>query len=172
MIRSLASLIIALLLLCTTNAHSMPLALAYDAAATRNAPKAQDDVAIRKLLANYTACLSTGNREAFESQLLDLNIPFAHVKGGEGAVDHPSLATFQDYAGFRKIIFDGGKRYQQRFSNIRIEQVGNLAQVSLDYQTALLGSRYEGSGWKVMQLIKLNGQWKIASEFFTGYDER
>ncbi|WP_266181412.1 hypothetical protein [Dyella humicola] len=122
--------------------------------------------------ANYTASLSTGNREAFELQLLDLNIPFSYVKGGAGAMDHPGLAIFQDYAGFRKVIFVSSKRYQQRFSNIRVEQVGNLAEVSLDYQTALQGDQYEGSGWKVMQLIKLNGQWKIASEFFIGYDEK
>ena len=75
----------------------------------------------------------------------------------------------QDYAGFRKAIFDSGRKYQQRFSNIRIEQLGNLAQVSLDYQTALQGEAYEGRGWKVLHLLKLDGQWKIASEFYTGY---
>ncbi len=171
MIRSLASLIITCLLLCIANVRGATPTQAA-AAATRNAPKAQDEVAIRKLLSNYTTSLSTGNRKAFELQLLDLDIPFSHVNGGAGAVHNPSLAIFQDYAGFRKIIFDGGKRYQQRFSNIKIEQVGNLAQISLDYQTALLGDQYKGSGWKVMQLIKLNGQWKIASEFFTGYDEQ
>jgi len=155
-----------------TGVQGTTLPRAMAAATTRNEPKAQDEAAIRELLANYTASLSTGNRGAFESQLLDLNIPFSHVKGGAGVVNNPGLAMFQDYADFKKIIFGGGKRYQQRFSNIRIEQVGNLAQVSLDYQTALVGDPYEGSGWKVMQLIKLNGQWKIASEFFTGYDEK
>lgn len=169
MTRSLAILVMTFLLLCTANVRGAPLAQTFDAA-THNKPKAQDEAAIRKLLANYTASLSTGNREAFELQLLDLNIPFAYVQSGDKTVSNPGLAAFQDYASFRKVIFGSGKRYQQRFSNISIEQVGNLAQVSLDYQTALQGDKYEGSGWKVMQLIKLNGQWKIASEFFTGYD--
>lgn len=172
MTRSLTFLLITSLLACNANALSTPQAPASDVAMAHNQPRAQDEVAIRKLLANYTGSLSAGNREAFESQLLDLRIPFSHVDGGAGVVDHPSLATFQDYARFRKIIFDSGKRYQQRFSNISIEQVGNLAQASLDYQTTLQGDQYEGSGWKVMQLIKLNGQWKIASEFFTGYGEK
>ena len=170
--RSFAFLVVTFLLLCTAHAQGTPLANAIKTATTRNEPKEQDEVAIRKLLANYTTSLSTGNRAAFESQLLDLNIPFSYVKGGAGAVRNPSLATFQDYAGFKKIIFDSGRRYQQRFSHIKIEQVGNLAQVSLDYQTALQGDQYEGVGWKVMQLIKINGQWKIASEFFTAYDEK
>ncbi len=33
-------------------------------------------------------------------------------------------------------------------------------------QAALHGDQYEEPGWKVMQLIRLNGQWKIVSEFF------
>ena len=134
-----------------------------------NTPNAADEAAIQKLLANYTRSVSTGDRAAFESQLLDPMIPFSYVKQGSSAVSQPGLAAFQDYAGFRKVIFDSGKRYQQRFSHIHIEQLGNLAQVSLDYQTALQGEAYAGAGWKVMQLVRINGQWKIASELYTGY---
>jgi len=134
-----------------------------------NRPTAADDAAIRHLLDTYTNSVSTGDRAAFESQLLDLAIPFSAVKQGAHAIDKSGLAAVQDYAGFRKAIFDSGRKYQQRFSNIRIEQLGNLAQVSLDYQTALQGEAYEGRGWKVLHLLKLDGQWKIASEFYTGY---
>jgi hypothetical protein len=136
-----------------------------------NAPTAQDSVEINALLANYTDSVSTGDRARFESQLLDVNIPFAAVplKAGAKAVD---LQSIQDYAGFRRAIFDGGQRFRQRFSNVKIEQLGNLAQVSLDYETALQGTAYAGKGWKVIELIKVNGQWKIASEFFTGYPAR
>ncbi len=167
--RLLVSAVTMSLLLATAGAQVATAApQAIDGTAT-NAPKAADDAAIRKLLSKYMTSVSTGDRIAFESQLLDLKIPFAYVKEGAHTADRSDLATFQDYAGFRKVIFDSGKRYQQRFGNIRIEQVGNLAQVSLDYQTALQGAAYEGKGWKVLQLIKLNGQWKIASEFFTEY---
>jgi hypothetical protein len=136
---------------------------------TFNRPTAADDAAIRHLLDTYTNSVSTGDRATFESQLLDLAIPFSAVKQGAHAMDKTGLAAVQDYAGFRKAIFDSGRKYQQRFSNIRIEQLGNLAQVSLDYQTALQGETYEGRGWKVLHLLKLDGQWKIASEFYTGY---
>jgi hypothetical protein len=136
-----------------------------------NAPTAQDRIEIDALLANYTDSVSTGDRVRFESRLLDVNIPFAAVSanGGAKTVD---LKSIQDYAGFRKAIFDGGQQFHQRFSNVKIEQLGNLAQVSLDYETALQGTEYAGKGWKVMELIKVNGQWKIASEFFTGYPAR
>lgn len=89
-----------------------------------------------------------------------------------GAADHIELKSIQDYRGFRTAIFDSGKKFQQRFTNVKIEQVGNLAQVSLDYETATQGEQYAGKGWKVIQLIKFKGQWKIASEFFTGYPDK
>lgn len=158
-----------LLLFVIANALLATESQAVTNTAANNAPDSEDNVAIRKLLANYTASLASGNRSSFESQLLDLKLPFSHVKDGVHATYKSGLAAFQDYGGFRKVIFDSGKRYQQRFSNIRIEQVGSLAQVSLDYQTTLQGEAYEGKGWKVLQLIKLNGRWKIASEFFTDY---
>ena len=62
-----------------------------------------------------------------------------------------------------------GKRYKQRFSNVKIEQVGLLAQVSLDYETALQEEDFSGKGWKVLHLLKVGGHWKIASEFYVGY---
>lgn len=133
-----------------------------------NEPTAQDDAAIRALLANYTDSVSMGDRARFESQLLDLHIPFAAI-AANGSAKKIDLNSIEDYAGFRQAIFDGGQRFQQRFSNVKIEQLGNLAQVSLDYETAVLGSDYAGKGWKVIQLIKVNDQWKIASEFYTGY---
>lgn len=68
-----------------------------------------------------------GDRATFESQLLDLAIPFSAVKQGAHAMDKTGLAVVQDYAEFRKAIFDSARKYQQRFSNMRIEQLGNLA---------------------------------------------
>jgi hypothetical protein len=134
-----------------------------------NAPTPEDGSKINLLLANYTKSVSDGDRVLFESQLLDVNIPFAAV-GGKMTDSKPmALKSVQDYAGFRKAIFDSGQRFQQRFSNVKIEQLGNLAQVSLDYETTEQGTAYDGKGWKTMQLVKFNGQWKIASEFFTGY---
>lgn len=142
-------------------------AFTLTAAHAANPPGEKDSVAINKLLSNYTESVSSGNRTLFESQLLDVNIPFAAV--GTKMAAAPGLQSIQDYRGFRAAIFDSGTKYQQRFSNVKIEQLGNLAQVSLDYETTVQGQPYDGKGWKVMQLIKFNGQWKIVSEFFTGY---
>jgi hypothetical protein len=140
------------------------------AAQAANAPDAADAQGINALLSNYTQSVSQGDRARFESQLLDTHIPFYGVGGGR--LNDVDLSTIQDYAGFRQAIFDGGVQFKQRFSNVSIAQVGNLAQVTLDYETAKRDDPYEGKGWKVMQLIKVGGQWKIASEFFTGYPRK
>lgn len=134
-----------------------------------NLPTPEDSISINQLLANYTNSVSGGDRVLFESQLLDVNIPFSGIGSKAGSLANADLKGIQNYAGFRKAIFENGEKFKQRFSNVKIEQLGNLAQVSLDYETALQGSEYSGKGWKVIQLIKVNDRWKIASEFFTGY---
>jgi hypothetical protein len=131
-----------------------------------NLPNQEEAAKINQLLANYTRSVSDGDRALFESQLLDVNVPFFGVQRKAGP---QTLKAAQDYAGFRKAIFESGKKFKQRFSNVTIEQVGNLAQVSLDYETAYESEAYDGKGWKVIHLIKTDGGWKIASEFFTGY---
>lgn len=149
-----------------SNAESLP----GTGTPTFNTATLDDAAKIGQLLANYTSSVSSGNRVQFESQLLALDIPFSGI-GKQTLEPKKSLGlkAVQDYQGFRKAIFDSGQRFRQRFSNVKIEQVGNLAQVSLDYETTLEGQDYSGKGWKVLQLIKYDGQWKIASEFFTGY---
>lgn len=140
------------------------------AAQAGNVPGPADAQGINALLTTYTQSVSQGDRARFESQLLDTHIPFYGVDRGN--LTSVGLATIQDYAGFRQAIFDGGQKFKQRFSNVSVEQVGNLAQVSLDYETAKQDEAYAGKGWKVLQLIKVDGQWKIASEFFTGYPRK
>jgi hypothetical protein len=143
------------------------MALLLGPAGAANLPDEAEAAKIHQVLANYTRSVSDGDRALFESQLLDLNIPFFGVPRKAGGA--MTFKAVQDYAGFRKAIFDSGKKFKQRFSNVKIEQVGNLAQVSLDYETAYDGDAYNGKGWKVMQLMKSGGEWKIVSEFFTGY---
>jgi len=53
--------------------------------------------------------------------------------------------------------------------NIKIEQDADLAQVSLDFVTTLDATGSSGYGWKILHLLKIRGNWKIASEFYTGY---
>lgn len=157
--------------LCSSQANTlMTPAQNQPPEAAWNSPSAQENQSINALLTTYTSSVSDGNSQRFESQLLDLKIPFAGVWGNMAA--SANLATVQDYAGFKKSIFESGKKFKQRFSNIKIEQMGPVAQVSLDYETALKESSYDGKGWKVMHLLKVDGQWKIASEFFTGYAPR
>ena len=52
---------------------------------------------------------------------------------------------------------------------MRILQDGALAQVSLDFVTVDAGTEKGGYGWKTIELLKVGGGWRIASEFFTGY---
>ncbi len=132
-----------------------------------NLPSEEERERINALLAAYTSSVSDGDAKRFESLLLDLKIPFAGVRDDIAAGS--GLSQIQDYAGFRKSIFESGKKFKQRFSHIKIEQVGSLAQVSLDYETALKEEDYAGKGWKVIHLLKVDGHWKITSEFFTRY---
>jgi hypothetical protein len=72
----------------------------------------------------------------------------------------------QNYEGFRKQVFEG-PLFTQTFRDVHIQQDGPLANVSLVF----VNSSADGSswGWKTMQLLKIDGRWKIASEFFTGH---
>ena len=58
-----------------------------------------------------------------------------------------------------------GSPFTQSFRDVRIHQDGPLAQVSLVFvNTRPTESKW---GWKVMQLLRVDDGWKIASEFFT-----
>lgn len=135
-------------------------------AVARHVVRRADLDAIRRLLASYTRAVTDGDRAAFEALLLSTDIPFASVadlqESGGGPPDT------RQYPRFRADIFDSGIRYSQRFHNVRIEQDGTLANVSLDFVTVDTATGRGGYGFKVLQLVKVGGAWKIASEFFTG----
>jgi hypothetical protein len=114
--------------------------------------------------------VTQGDRAAFEALLLNEEIPFSATDevvtphaGGQNADTH-------HYQRFRKSVFDSGRRYTQHFYNVHIQQDGDLAQVSLDFITQETQSGRGGFGWKVLQLLKVQGRWKIASEFYTARD--
>ena len=129
----------------------------------------EDDAAIRQLLDSYRAAVKAGDEQAFAALLLNEHVPFTGVpstalgKADAGGVD------IQRYADFRSAIFGSAKRYEQRFDHVRILQDGALAQVSLDFVTVDAGTDSGGYGWKTLELLKVGGRWRIASEFYTGY---
>jgi len=127
-----------------------------------------DDQAIRTLLRTYTTSVTNADQASFEALLLDDQVPFSSTNElvGPKAETHP--VDTRRYSGFRQAIFASGVRYTQQFYNVHIEQDGVLAQVSLDFVTKEVKSGRGGYGWKVLQLLKVRGQWKIASEFYTG----
>ena len=122
-----------------------------------------DRAAIDTLLATYTRAVSTKDQALFETLLLSRDIPFSDAgsaikaHGGEGA---------RRYDAFRRGVFDG-PAFTQKFQDVHVDQDGPLAQVSLVFvNTDAHGSSW---GWKTLQLLKVDGQWKIASEFYTGH---
>jgi hypothetical protein len=123
---------------------------------------AAEQKAIRALLDNYTKAVSTRNQPLFESLLLNEHIPFSHASS---AVERAKQVDgTQNYEQFRKGVF-AGPPFTQRFQDIHITQDGSLAQVSLIFvNTSASGVSW---GWKTLQLLEVDGQWKIASEFFT-----
>lgn len=128
-----------------------------------------DRKAIMELLNNYTKSVSEGNQTLFESQLLDTNIPFSGVAAKQKPSFKPTSDSLRNYSDFKTAIFTSGHKYRQSFSNIKINQDGSLAQVSLDFETIDETDKDSSYGWKVLHLIKVHDQWKIVSEFYTGY---
>ena len=123
-----------------------------------------DRVAIEKLLAEYTAAVSTKDQARFEALLLNKTIPFSDVGSTVAAGTAPSGT--QNYETFRRDVFEGPP-FIQRFQDVKILQDGPLAEVSLVFINSAAGG--SSWGWKTMQLLKIGGHWKIASEFFTGH---
>jgi hypothetical protein len=127
-----------------------------------------DTQAIQTLLATYTTSVTNGDEAAFETLLLNDQVPFSSTDELVGPRAAAGPVDTRRYAGFRQAIFGSGTQYTQQFYNVHIEQDGALAQVSLDFVTKDARSGQGGYGWKVLQLLKVQGQWKIASEFYTG----
>jgi hypothetical protein len=117
---------------------------------------------IQALLDTYTKAVSSKNQKLFESLLLNRNIQFSHATSAvkKAARDNGT----HNYDEFRKSVFQG-RPFTQRFQDVHITQDGELAQVSLVFVNT---SASEVSwGWKTLQLLKIDGRWRIASEFYT-----
>lgn len=132
-------------------------------------PAAASDLhAIEQVLATYTRSVSEADLATFESPLLDESIPFHGLADGRfAATDGAGLASVQNYAGFRKSVFESGRQLRQRFYDVRIAHEGDLAQVSLRFETRVAGTDSGGEGWKTLALLRVGTRWKIASEFYT-----
>ena len=126
----------------------------------------EDRQAIEQVLASYTRSVNSGDEKAFVALLLDEKIPFMSTSSLDTHGAHLDTHQYED---FRQAVFLSGKKYEQNFYHVRIEQDDNLAQATLDFVTKEAGSQAGGYGWKVIQLLKVNGAWKIASEFYTAY---
>lgn len=139
--------------------------VASAAVAAQTSP-ATDHAAIAQVLENYRTAVSSGDEALFSTTLLDDAIPFFAV--GDGLPQPAGLAAsqLQGVAAFRQRVFHGGRGYTQRFDDIRIAQDGALAQATLHFVTER-DDGTGGEGWKILALVLVGGQWKIASEFYT-----
>jgi len=138
-------------------AHAAPISVSFDSVGV-------DKKAIEHLLEEYTKAVSTKDQARFEALLLNRSIPFSDAGSAISANGADSGA--QNYESFRKGVF-GGPPFEQRFQDIKIQQDGPLAEVSLVFVNST--ATESTWGWKTMQLLKVDGHWKIASEFFTGH---
>ena len=158
---------LALLILAGTEAP----ALAETEAPTylsKHETSAADEAAIRAALTSYTTAVSTGDQKAFEALLLNDQVPFSSTSSAVGPKADPQTVETRRYSEFRKAVFESGVRYSQQFYNVRIEQDGPLALASLDFVTRETETGRGGYGFKTIQFLKVQGQWRIASEFYTG----
>jgi hypothetical protein len=110
----------------------------------------------------YTRAVSSKDQKLFESLLLNTHIPFSHAVSALKNADRETGT--QNYEDFRKGVFEGPP-FTQRFQDIDITADAVLADVRLIFiNTSPRGVNW---GWKTLQLLKVGGQWRIASEFFT-----
>lgn len=130
---------------------------------------AEDRAAIERLLDAYRAAVKNGDEASFAALLLNERVPFLTVEAADLGTVQAKNVDVQRYPDFRAAVFGSGKHYEQRFDNIRILQDGALAQVSLDFVTVAAGTGKGGYGWKTLELLKVAGGWRIASEFYTAY---
>ena len=151
--------------------------IASFAIAAQDAPgfvgKHQNDVAekaaIEHVLSVYTTSLSSGNEAIFASIFLNDRVPFASTAELKLADADSAQLQMNRYAAFKRVVFESGRHFEQKFYNVHIEQDGALAQVSLDFLTKEVGAHGGTYGWKSLTLLKVSGQWKIASELYTAY---
>ncbi len=129
----------------------------------------EDRAAIERLLDAYRAAVKNGDEAGFAALLLNERVPFMAVEASRLGKAGAKGVDIQRYPDFRSAVFGSGKRYEQRFDNVRILQDGALAQVSLDFVTVAAGTDNGGYGWKTLELLKVVGGWRIASEFYTAY---
>jgi len=126
----------------------------------------EDLRAIEDVLAAYPLAVTQGDPAAFESLLLNTTIAFTSTDELTARDGSPN-SDLQRYPRFRKAVFESGRRYTQRFYNVHIQQDGDLAQASLDFVTQDARTGRGAFGWKSLQLLKVQGRWKIASEIYT-----
>lgn len=140
-------------------AASIPLGAAQDT-------RAPDHDAIALVLENYRSAVTRGDEALFLTTLLDDQIPFHAVRDASSPQTSLNSQQTRGATEFLRSVFHSGRRYQQRFDDVRIQQDGTLAQATLRFVT----QRDDGSGgagWKTLTLVNVGGQWKIASEFYT-----
>lgn len=147
----------ALTFTASANARPHPIPTSFEAVGA-------DREAIQTLLDTYAKAVSSKDQALFETLLLNKDIPFSDA----AAATQPGVhgERIQNYDDFRQGVF-GGPPFIQRFQDVHIEQDGALAQVSLVFVNKATDGK--SWGWKTMQLLKIGGQWKIASEFYTGH---
>ena len=135
----------------------------------RHTQTVEDTKAIEEVLATYTRSVTNGDERSFAALLLDENVTFTSTDALERAYAGAKLPDLRRYRDFRHTVFESGQHLQQQFFNVRIQQDGPLAQVSLDFVTVQRDTQHGGYGWKVLQMLKVQGKWKIASELYTVY---
>ena len=141
----------------------IPVVGAAEPASTTSPRANADRAAIRIVLATYTKAVSTKDQRLFETLLANKSIPFSYIpKDSHPISDHGT----ENYEVFRKGVFEGPP-FNQRFEDVRIQQEGGVADVTLVFVNTTPKSVTRG--WKSMQLLRVDGVWKIASEYFTDY---
>jgi hypothetical protein len=135
-----------------------------------------DDLAkIRGVLEEFRQDIIRKDGYALTKLLLNPNV-LLHEIDDQKEVDSARKYNAQfdgigpsDLGGTAKFFSTSKDKVEEKFRNIEIRQDGPLGLVTCNYDF-VINDKVTNSGFKVWQLRKIDGQWKILSLTWTSYD--
>jgi ketosteroid isomerase-like protein len=142
----------------------------------QHASTPEDTQAINKVIDDFKAAIKTRDVQLLTSLMMNENLLWASPPPPQVMKaflqKHPEVkgfpeGAFQGFRGFRDFIASSKVPVEEKFYNVRITQDANLAWVMFDYEF-VEGGRTTNYGVETWQMMKdADGQWKIASVFWS-----
>jgi ketosteroid isomerase-like protein len=135
-----------------------------------------DTQAINKVMDDFKTAIKTKDVQLLTSLMVNESLLWASPPPPQVMKDfhakHPEIKGFPEgalrgFRGFRDFVASSKVPVEEKFYNVRITQDANLAWVMFDYEF-VEDNRTSNYGVETWQMVKdADGQWKIASVFWS-----